>query len=275
MHYEDAIRFLIERLAANRNIFVDGNRPPNFDIFIPNVITIFLREQNPQDARLFNNPESFRLPDFDDVWLAFYDAAWDLCRRGIFRLGEISAQAQGAPRYTIADGYSITAAGRDWIRSATAQYLPTAPGRYVEVLRMPAIVLGGGFLQRAAEAAGCHSSGNYLACCAMCGAAAEATLLAIATGRTDNRELVLNKYEQSGGREKVTRLIFGQPGSSLLERRFRTGLQLLAYWRDEAAHGRESAIEELEAYDAMGRLLYLARLAWDNWTELTGKPRPE
>jgi hypothetical protein len=255
-------------------VFVESRHSPTFDIFIPNAITIFLREQNPRDARLFNDPGSFRLPEFDGVWLAFYDAAWELCRRGILRLGEISAQAQGAPRYTIADGYSITAAGRDWMRNATARHLPTAPGRYVEVLRVPAIVLGGGFLQRAAEAAGCHSSGNYLACCAMCGAAAEATLLAIATGRTDNRELVLNKYEQSGGREKVTRLIFGQPGSSLLERRFRTGLQLLTYWRDEAAHGRESAIEELEAYDAMGRLLYLARLAWDNWQELTGKSRP-
>ena len=105
----------------------------------------------------------------------------------------------------------------------------------------------------------------------MCGAAAESTLLAIAIAKTGDSELVLNKYERSGGREKVTRLIFGQPGASSLERRFRTGFELLTYWRDEAAHGRESAIEELEAYDAMGRLLYLARLAWDNWTELTRK----
>jgi hypothetical protein len=184
------------------------------------------------------------------------------------------AEGRGTNSLPLGDGYSLTDAGRNWLRNAAGRYIPTAPDRYVRVLRKPALVLGGGFLQRAAEAAGCYNAVNYLACCAMCGAAAEAALLAIAAAKTDDIELVLRKYRQHDGRRNVMRLIFDSPDSPLA-RRFRTGFELLSYWRDEASHGQESAIEELEAYDAMGRLLYLSRLAWDNWTELTGKARPE
>ena len=71
------------------------------------------------------------------------------------------------------------------------------------------------------------------------------------------------------------RLIFGPRGSFVLEARFLTGFNLLSYWRDEAAHGQYSTIVALEAHDALGRLLHLSYLAWDHWTELTGKPRPQ
>src|SRR5208283_1226627 len=68
-------------------------------------------------------------------------------------------------------------------------------------------------LQRATEAAKCHQFGNYLACCAMCGAAAESALLAIAIAKTSNEESVLREYRSGGGRQKVMAKIFGNtPG---------------------------------------------------------------
>jgi hypothetical protein len=275
MHYEDAIKFLIENIAANPDIFADASRPPNFDVFIPRTVTIFLREQTPRDARLPNDPESFRLPEFEHVWLAFYDAAWELCRRGIFRLGETSAKAQGVPRYTLADGYSITAAGREWLKDATARYIPTAPSRYLQCLENPGKVLGLGFLQRAGEAAGYHAYENQLACCAMCGAAAESALLAIANAKTDDSERVQQEYNKRDGRRNVTKLIFGSSQTSTLGNQFESAFNLLTYWRDEAAHGGPSTITQVQAYDALDRLLRLAFFAWDNWQRLTGKPRPE
>ena len=41
MHYEDAMKFLIEKLAGSPNIFADASRLPNFDVFIPSAITGF------------------------------------------------------------------------------------------------------------------------------------------------------------------------------------------------------------------------------------------
>lgn len=209
MHYEDALKFLVEGLAKQPNEFFENlDSPPDFDVWLPRAVIAFVAETEGKDASLLLL-ETLRTNEYRPVWIAFYDAASELCRRGIFRASELCPQAvSDHARRRPGDGYSITVAGREWLNNANARYFPTAPGRYVQALQRPATVLGGGFLQRAGEAAGCHSSGNYLACCAMCGAAAEATLLAIATEKTGNRELVLNKYEQSGGREKVTRLIF-------------------------------------------------------------------
>ena len=113
-------------------------------------------------------------------------------------------------------------------------------------------------------------SGNYLACCAMCGAAAESVLLAIAIAKTKDEGKVLDAYRQRDGRRKVMQMIFDNPSVATLGSRFETGFNLLTYWRDEAAHGRFSTMSEMEAYDALGRLLRLATLAAENWTQLTG-----
>jgi hypothetical protein len=274
LHCEEALKFLVERLAKDQNAFCDNNS--NHDVSLERAVIGFLRESS-DNPRIQGNPyEVFREEQFRPVWIAFFDAAWELCRTGIFRLGESNPNAIHSSNAVSRGLFSLTVAGREWLKNATVRYVPTDPGRYVEALQRPATVLGGAFLQRAAEAAGCHRYTNHLACCAMCGAAAESALLAIAIERTGDQAKVMKEYERAGGREKIMRLIFGQSqsGSSPLEQRFRNGFGLLNYWRDEAAHGRESTIEELEAYDAMGRLLHLAFLAWDHWQDLTGKPRP-
>jgi hypothetical protein len=41
------------------------------------------------------------------------------------------------------------------------------------------------------------------------------------------------------------------------------------FWRDDAAHGLASRISEMEAHEAISRLLRLAQFVTDNWPELT------
>jgi hypothetical protein len=50
-------------------------------------------------------------------------------------------------------------------------------------------------------------------------------------------------------------------------------MDLLSYWRDEAAHGTASEISETEAHTALGRLVRFAQFASDHWNELTGQQR--
>jgi hypothetical protein len=66
---------------------------------------------------------------------------------------------------------------------------------------------GQSFLQRANEAVQCHRFSAYLACCAMCGAAAEAILLAVAIKKTGDEAATLKTYGGQGGRYKVTKSV--------------------------------------------------------------------
>jgi hypothetical protein len=47
-----------------------------------------------------------------------------------------------------------------------------------------------------------------------------------------------------------------------------------AHWRDETAHGIASNVSEIEAHEAIARLLRFAQFTCDNWNELTGGMAP-
>src|SRR6266849_537898 len=197
LHYEDALKFLVESLGRSPNAFSPGGVPPSYDVWIPRCVAQFLVASS-VDTR--GDPEFSHRSEFEKVWTAFYDAAWQLCRRGIFRLSQTRPEGMGTSYGPLGDGYAVTEAGREWLKTAQLRYFPSEPGRYVQVLQQPARVLGDGFLQRAGEAAGCHDFGNYLACCAMCGAAAESALLAIASQKTGDEDSVLKTYNKRDGR---------------------------------------------------------------------------
>ena len=163
-----------------------------------------------------------------------------------------------------ADVYCLTAAGIAWLKTAPSSYFPTAAGRYAQALRNYQGKFGDGFLQRAHEAAKCYQSAAWLACCAMCGAAAESALLAVAIRKVGNDQPAMRKYSDRDGRREIARLIF-ETATTQLRNQFDAAFNILSYWRDDAAHGRASTISELEAYDAFGRLLRLAAFASDNW----------
>jgi len=139
----------------------------------------------------------------------------------------------------------------------------------VDLLEREKRVLGRGFEQRATEAASCHQSGNFIACCAMCGAAAESAILAAAIAKTQDPTKVLREYGQRDGRRKVLALIFGQQPGKQEQRYIEAAFGLLTYWRDDAAHGQVSDISEIGAYHALTLLLRLAQFLCANWETLT------
>jgi hypothetical protein len=204
----------------------------------------------------------------DEDYAPFYEAAWEMCRMGILRPGPYAPkglQISGTALET--DGYSITTIGRAWLRDPERRPYGD-PGRMTTLLAPFEPLFGSGFLQRSVEAVHCHRAGHHLAACAMAGAAAESILLAVAIGKTKDEGLILKEYARSGGRRKVTDIVTGEL-KPYLQRQFTAGLDLLNYWRDAAAHGKSTAISEVEAFMSLAQLLRWAHFCSDSWNDLT------
>jgi hypothetical protein len=146
--------------------------------------------------------------------------------------------------------------------------MPSDPGRITEVLRQFKTLFGEGYAQRAAEAVSDWRTGNYLSACTMAGAAAESILIATAIAKIKDEAKVLSEYRTSSGRARVIKLVMAHTAPVLGER-FTNALGILAYWRDDAGHGTASTIGEIEAHEAISRLLRLAQFTSDNWPALT------
>ena len=100
----------------------------------------------------------------------------------------------------------------------------------------------------------------------MCGAAAESILLAAAVSGRDEVD-VLRRYNTAGGRGVIEALVF-ERASNYVKRTYPGFTGLINYWRDEAAHGRDSEIAEDEAITAITLLLRFAHLMDDAWDQL-------
>jgi|SRR5271163_1071581 len=92
----------------------------------------------------------------------------------------------------------------------------------------------------------------------MCGAGAESILLAAAISKSGDGKAVLMTYRAASGRRKVVESVAGQAKPTIAEPS-RSATGLLSYWRDEAARGLASAISEIEAHEALARLLRFAQ----------------
>lgn len=79
---------------------------------------------------------------------------------------------------------------------------------------------------------------------------------------------MLKTYETAGGRTRVTTYVTGQ-ATSAVQRQFLAALHILHYWRDDAAHGQQTTISEVESQSAISELLRLAQFVSDHWADLT------
>jgi hypothetical protein len=257
---DDAAAFLMDCILRPRP--PRGYASYGYEIYLPNVIAAFLREIEGSSEIEVELRSSQRMRELSPY---FYDAAWELCRRGILRPG---IKVSGAQAAGDGDGYSITALGDTWLKSGAALPILIDGNRLGEQFKSLSSHLGDGFLQRAAEAVRCHSFGCYLAACAMSGAAAESVLLSVAVSKTSDEAKILKIYQAPNGRRNVIDTVVATSRPAIA-RPFQTAMGLLSYWRDDAAHGLASDISEIEAHDAIARLLRLAQFVQDNWAELT------
>ena len=277
IHIEDALDYLILQLAATPEpgpgqAAARAARGQGSDVWIDLLAEVYWSNQGQQIRNLSQDEkEPYVAP--------FYDAAWDLCRRGILRPGaaipagqsavnQMGARINAAPFF--GDGYSLTAMGRAWVKRAVSDrgFMPSDPGRLAEVLLQFEDRFGEGYAQRATEAVSDWRSLNYLSACTMAGAAAESILLATAIAKTRDELKVLTDYRTGSGRARVIKLITAGVTSALRDR-FTNALGILSYWRDEAGHGMASTISEIEAHEAISSLLRLAQLTQDHWANLT------
>lgn len=234
-----------------------------YDIYLPHVVASYaVRNLGIERHFAHNSPRSAAIAP------VFFDAAWNLCRRGILRPTVRTLNEQG----TASGGYSYTGEGREWLREYRDRrpFIPADSSAMAELLERFADRFGDGFHSRAQEAVACDASGHFLACCAMCGAAAESILLRLAEGKSGDADLVLRTYRRASGRSDVLNLVVGQ-ATGRVQSQLRQLMDLLGYWRDDAAHGRASDIGTFEAMEAVTRLLRLAQFAADNWNALTAR----
>jgi hypothetical protein len=277
MHFDDALNFIIDRLATvpgagPGQAHARQQRAQGSDIWIDLISAEYWSAKGRSVLNLSQD-------DKEALVAPFYDAAWTLCRRGILRpgaavpagqRGQQLGQTQFAAAPFYGDGYSLTAWGRTWVRKSVSERaaLPSDPNRIKEVLLNFAGKYGAGYAQRAAEAVSDWWAGNYLSACTMAGGAAESILLSTAIERIKDEGKVLSRYRAAGGRTRVIKDVISN-ASVELGKRFSDALGILSYWRDDASHGIASNIGEIEAHEALSRLLRLAQFTSDNWSALT------
>ena len=260
---DDALQFLIAYLRRPRR--PNEGVSYGYDLYITNVCRAFAVEV--EGESLQNNLRiDRRVPELSGV---FYEAAWELCRRGIIRPGVRRHGERVTEDGAGGNGYSLTSPGRNWLADAeNALFIPVEPSRIAELIARFRERFGDGFFQRAEEAVRCHSATTHLACCVMCGAAAESILLHLAIRKSGDEAHVLQTYRSASGRRRIEDLVLSRV-SERLARTFRNLTDLLKYWRDDASHGMASEISEFEAYEALAQLLRYAHFASDHYAELT------
>jgi hypothetical protein len=196
----------------------------------------------------------------------FYDAAWELCRRGIVRPG---VRTSGDQAIADGGGYSLTEAGRAALpKLDSAALLIAQPGALAATLAGFSSRFGAGFQQRALEAINCRNAQTLLACCAMVGAAAESILLALAIAKIGDELKVLQTYSQSRGRAKILDMVVGRVDQHR-RNQLTTFASIVGLWRDEAAHGKASPLSTANADEALRELLHMCQWVDREWVNLT------
>lgn len=262
---DDAINFILLFLkdpTVKRHAAQYGD--PGYDVFLTNLIRAYLVHTVPPSQLQLEPMLHQRRQELE----VFLDAAWQLCRRGILRPGVRDLQQQGNSHGHAGQGFSLTTYGKAWIAGTNPELIPIQPGRFTQLLAKASPRFGPGFLERSQEATAAYQGATYLACCAMCGAAAESSLLAIAVAKVGDEKLVIDEYTRASGRLKIEKRIWsGLPDP--VQEEFRRYTALLKYWRDAAAHGRATHITEAEAYTSLILLLRFALFANERWEGLT------
>lgn len=256
--YDDAFAFLVENLREPNGGTLLGQLP-GADLLLRRAVELYASR-----VLGLTRPDEGVLTKLS---APFSDAIWHLCLRGVLRPGPTRHNT-----YTGAfngDRFSITEYGRGWIEKTDAlSILPADGSRFAAAFAEHGARLGEGFQERSGEAVRCHGARLYLACCAMCGAAAESILLTMAVARTGNEPEVLRIYGKPGGRGEVEKIIL-QGATLKLAGSFRRLTEHLKHWRDSASHGFALGISDSDARVSLVSLLSFAQLAVKHWDELT------
>ncbi len=199
---------------------------------------------------------------------AFMSAVWELCLLGVLRPGFPNTRFNGASN----DHYAITESGKHWLRDAGEFTLIPVDYDSFSTLLEPFAEFSPAFFERARDAALCWKAQAYFACCAMCGAAAEAILLSAASAKLgDDQARAI--YRGKSGRSKIESIVIGQ-AKAIIKQALQPLFGFIAYWRDAASHGAASGVSRNDAITAIRGLFYYAKIVHENWAALTSSSEP-
>jgi hypothetical protein len=254
MDVDEAVTILIGLLKA------DKASSYGYDLYPRKGAEAVAIKQHPQN----HNQQQVTMRELSPV---FFDAAWELCRRGVVRPGVKRSGDQAVDE----GGYSLTEAGRKVLQYIDEKSLVILQaGSLAETFKSYQARFGDGFYQRSMEAIRCRNAEAWLACCAMAGAAAESVLLALAIAKEKDEDAVVRAYSQAGGRQKVLNMVVGQ-AKPHHRNMVTTFAGIISLWRDEAAHGKASFLGTANADEALRQLLHMCQWVDKEWDELVGK----
>lgn len=201
MRDEGALNFLIERLRKTLHA------PPQArcDVDLTNIAWEFMVAHENVPAAGRTRQHEARIEELSEYFL---NAAWHLARLGVLRPGK-RQYAPSADAHWEGRSYTFTEFGRAWLGRPLDELVLVNPDRTAQLLGRYRQRFGAAFLQRGIEAGECYRAQLYLACVAMCGAAREAVLVALANERMDRAE-VEQLYLSSGGRGRLETNVLGQ-----------------------------------------------------------------
>lgn len=232
---------------------------------LPEIISKYLDRHKP--ANTTGGMVSYQL-DHKTNSEPFFCAAWRLCVRGVLAQLPTYVSHQHSNYTEAGTEFVLTEYGAEWIRnlpeynSSSTEY-----GRFSQLLSRHERRLGKGFQARSQEALRSYRAQTYLACCVMCGAAAESITLALAVAKKGNEEEALREYGSSGGRGKIERFLLANQDSHI-SRNLPNYTSLLNDWRDVAAHSDALVVGEEEAFTALLLLLRYAKFAEERWNDI-------
>lgn len=258
--YDWIIETLKLRLSIN---YKESHATYGFDIYLPNLINDYLRSKGGEiGPNLFHSAEGARVAP------KFLDSLWEMCLRGILRPSWVTSDDQhfAGAGY----GYSYTENGKKWLSDASHQQLLFSVDKMGEVFSQHRNLYGEGFHERAQEALRCYSARAYFGCCAMSGAAAESILLRMAIEKLGDDKRALQIYHGKQGRKELKDKVLelGQKADSI-KNEVGTGFTILAYWRDDAAHGSALNIDSTMANVALQMLCLFSIACNKHWEALT------
>lgn len=252
MDYANAFDYLIETL---RGLL------PNSELNLWRVVDAYLYKY--EQAAVQSGRLDVRKQQISPILL---EAAWELALLGVLRPAGAERIPDAGAEF---DGtkYLLTDYGARWVNEGDEQaFVPIGTETFVALLEA-FTEFGPEFIERGREAARCWRSKAFLATSVMCGAAAEAILLALAIARTGKREEILETYASKSGRRKIETLVTG-PLRTELKTTVAPLFTLVKYWRDQASHGAAANIKQSEARTALQTLYLYAKLVHSNWSEI-------
>jgi|GEM_PF-6009988 len=196
MTQDNAFDFVINYLKGYLKTPSSYTNSYRFDLYLPVCIDRYISEEM---GFTVNNSHAIK----PKVSVVFYEVCWELCRRGILLPGWNQHVLTVGQSYAN-DGYCITSFGKHFLENeAKYTLLSTEPTRFAKTLEPYEAKFKVGFYQRSMEAVACYNSNNFLACCVMCGGAAESILLNLAIEKEGDEAKVLKEYKKSAGRKWI------------------------------------------------------------------------